>query len=169
MLMKAYIQSVKCVFISWSAVLPLTPVETTFSHPRRNTVSYSAAISSCEKAGNWSVMLLLLENMFLAITLCLAEMLDVPSPVIQRCNGQSPMYSLYSCFTRWNLHLVHLSSGISNGHIWFQMSLDISFWWTKVLFACFGLGSLTKETSHSECIFSIITSKFFGQNCGFNR
>eukprot|EP00435_Cladocopium_sp_Y103_P058656 s309_g20.t1 len=29
----------------------------------RNTVSYSAAISSCEKAGNWSVMLLLLEDM----------------------------------------------------------------------------------------------------------
>ena len=31
----------------------------------RNTVSYSAAISACEKAGNWSVMLLLLEEMHL--------------------------------------------------------------------------------------------------------
>eukprot|EP00913_Durusdinium_trenchii_P024322 g22834.t2 len=31
----------------------------------RNTFSYSAAISACEKAGNWSVMLLLLEDMLL--------------------------------------------------------------------------------------------------------
>lgn len=34
--------------------------------PARNTVSYSAAISACEKAGNWSVMLLLLEEMRLS-------------------------------------------------------------------------------------------------------
>eukprot|EP00438_Fugacium_kawagutii_P015561 Skav229987 [mRNA] locus=scaffold1837:98903:101212:+ [translate_table: standard] len=35
-------------------------------HRHQNTVSYSAAISACEKAGNWSVMLLLLEEMQLS-------------------------------------------------------------------------------------------------------